>query len=103
MNMKRPNSFYKTKAWRTCREAILVRDHYLCQVCLKKGFLTPATIVHHIEHLSDNPDRAYDEDNLESVCAPCHNRLHPEKGERKKVEPKRRARVIRSEPNEEFI
>lgn len=101
--MKKTNPFYKTEAWRKCREAILVRDHYLCQVCLRKGYLTTATIVHHIEHLSDNPDKAYDADNLESVCASCHNRLHPEKGMRKKrMEPKRRARIIRSLANDEL-
>lgn len=38
-----------------------------------------ATIVHHIEHVEDHPERAYDDANLESVCLQCHNRLHPEK------------------------
>ncbi|MDR6227560.1 hypothetical protein [Desmospora profundinema] len=31
------------------------------------------------KHLKDNPDRALEADNLESVCAACHNQLHPEK------------------------
>jgi 5-methylcytosine-specific restriction endonuclease McrA len=35
--------------------------------------------VHHIEHLDKRPDLALDNDNLESLCADCHNREHPEK------------------------
>ena len=95
--------FYKSKAWIKCREAVLARDNYLCQRCLKKGILKSADVVHHIEHLQDNPGRAFDESNLESVCAACHNRLHPEKGRREtnKMKRKRKARIIRSVPNDE--
>jgi 5-methylcytosine-specific restriction endonuclease McrA len=60
--------------------------------------LTPANIVHHIEHLGDNPDKALSLDNLESVCAACHNQLHPEKAGGKATERKvrrRKARVIK--------
>jgi len=98
--MKKADPFYKKAAWQKCREAVLVRDNYLCQRCLKNGKLTPADVVHHIEHLQDNPDRAFDESNLESVCAACHNRLHPEKG-RGGVEKRRKARIIRVAPNDE--
>jgi|SRR5690606_9075941 len=95
--------FYKSKAWQRCRESVLTRDNYLCQRCLRNGKLTPADVVHHIEHLQDNPGRAFDESNLESVCAACHNRLHPEKGRREtnKMKRKRKARIIRSVPNDE--
>jgi 5-methylcytosine-specific restriction protein A len=101
--MKKTNPFYKTKAWQRCRESILARDNHLCQVCIRKGRLTPANTVHHIEHLQDNPDRALDESNLISICATCHNQLHPEKGQGKpKEQRKRKVRVIRSVANAEM-
>lgn len=36
--------------------------------------------MHHIEPVEVNPDRAYDIDNLMSLCEACHNAAHPEKG-----------------------
>ncbi|WP_232330816.1 HNH endonuclease [Thermoactinomyces sp. CICC 10521] len=94
--------FYKSRTWKKCRETILARDNYLCQICLRKGKLIPANTVHHIEHLKANPDRALDESNLISICATCHNQLHPEKGQGKpKERKKRKARVIRSVANAE--
>lgn len=101
--MKKANPFYKSKAWRRCREIALERDNYLCQLCLQQGRLTPAAVVHHIEHLEDAPSRSLDLSNLQSVCDPCHNRLHPEKGGGKKLkDTKRKARIIYLGPNQEF-
>ena len=73
-------NFYKTAKWKAKREKILRRDGYRCQECRKYGKNTPATYVHHILHLEDRPDLALVDSNLESVCLPCHNKLHPEKG-----------------------
>ncbi|MFU1798198.1 HNH endonuclease [Paenibacillus azoreducens] len=101
--MKQVNPFYKSKEWRKCREKVLIRDHYLCQQCLRKGILTTANTVHHIKPLEDYPELALDENNLESICPTCHNKEHPEKGRGKKVEPqrKRRATILKAEPNPE--
>lgn len=100
--MKQVNPFYKTKAWRTCRVEALRRDHYLCQMCMDKGLYTPADVVHHIEHLADRPDKALDIDNLQSVCHTCHNKLHPEKGYRKRRKKiNKKARVITTKANTE--
>lgn len=74
------NTFYKSYTWQKCRQAILIRDDYLCQVCLKNGEPIPADTVHHIIHLRDDPSKALDSNNLMSVCFDCHNDLHPEKG-----------------------
>jgi len=41
-----------------------------------------ATEVHHIKHLEDFPDLAYEDDNLVSLCHACHNARHPEKARR---------------------
>lgn len=81
MNDEQAKAFYKSWAWKKCRELILKRDNYLCQMCLKNGLITAAKIVHHIIHLKDNPLLALEEDNLTSVCNTCHERLHPSRGQ----------------------
>ncbi|WP_091839815.1 HNH endonuclease [Marininema halotolerans] len=99
---KKADPFYKSTAWKKCRETILTRDHYLCQPCLRRGKLTTANTAHHIKPLAKAPDLALDEDNLESICPTCHNQEHPERAKRKKDEKKkekRRARVIKIEGN----
>lgn len=73
------DSFYESKKWARCRARILRRDGYRCQLCKRYGKLVEATEVHHIEHLEDAPERAFDASNLISLCHRCHNRQHPEK------------------------
>jgi 5-methylcytosine-specific restriction enzyme A len=99
---KKVHLFYNSPTWRRAREWVLIRDHYLCQQCLQKGVLTPAEIVHHIHHLQDHPERALDESNLQSVCARCHNQLHPEKGKSVQPTKPKKARVIQSDANTEI-
>ncbi len=60
----------------------LQRDHYLCQRCRRR----PATTVHHRRPRDLYPELALVLDNLESVCARCHNQEHPEKGRRSQAE-----------------
>ena len=72
--------FYRSRAWKRMRAAILRRDGYLCQHCRRYGRDREATTVHHIAHLEDAPERALDPSNLISLCTACHNRAHPEKG-----------------------
>lgn len=71
---------YKSDRWERKRNAILKRDNYLCQWCKRYGRRVQATTVHHIEHVEDRPDLAYTDSNLISLCAACHNKAHPEKG-----------------------
>jgi 5-methylcytosine-specific restriction enzyme A len=99
---KKTHPFYHSPTWRRARKRTLTRDHHLCQCCLQKGVLTSAEIVHHIHHLQDHPEKALDESNLQSVCAVCHNRLHPEKGKRIQPTKQRKARVIQANPNTEI-
>lgn len=73
------DSFYDSARWKAKREAILRRDHYLCQECRKYGKMRAAKEVHHIKHLEDHPELALDNDNLVSLCHRCHNKMHPEK------------------------
>ena len=74
------NPFYLTPRWQRKRAAILRRDKYLCQECRRYGRMREARTVHHIKHLEDAPELAYEDSNLISLCYACHNKMHPEKG-----------------------
>lgn len=82
----RRHGFYKTAAWRRMRAWVLARDCYECQACKRRGLVTKATDVHHIQHLSQRPDLALDPDNLIALCKSCHNAEHPEKLTKQKFE-----------------
>lgn len=71
---------YNSKKWARKRKNILRRDGYKCKVCAAYGKSVPAKIVHHIKDAAEYPECAWDDSNLESVCMACHNKLHPEKG-----------------------
>lgn len=68
-------SFYKSKAWRDCREAFFISKHGLCERCGE-----PGKIAHHKEYLTpdniNNPNVTLNWENLELVCATCHNNEH---------------------------
>ena len=74
------DKFYRSKRWEKLRASVLRRDGYLCQECRRYGRMKQAQTVHHIKHLDEYPELAYDPKNLQSLCLQCHNRLHPEKG-----------------------
>ncbi len=74
--------FYKSTVWKHKRKEILKRDNFECQRCKSKGRFSKAEIVHHIKHLRDFPELALVNDNLKSLCATCHNEVHPEKFEK---------------------
>ena len=73
------NSFYKSKEWGKCRESY-IKAHPLCEMCLEKGIITPAQIVHHKIHLTEDnykdPTISLNHANLQSVCRDCHNKHH---------------------------
>ncbi|MBR6113795.1 MAG: HNH endonuclease [Oscillospiraceae bacterium] len=70
--------------WKRKREHILKRDHYFCRECLKYGRRRDATMVHHIKPRRDYPELALVDSNLISLCDECHNKMHPEKGGRRR-------------------
>ena len=63
-------------AWTRLRLIILKRDLYLCQACLRKGRPTPLCVRpydHAVDHIKPKAKGGTDDrDNLESLCAPCH-------------------------------
>lgn len=52
----------------------------LCEMCMKEGRYTAATLVHHIQPLAEGGSNALT--NLMSLCDSCHGRLHAERGDR---------------------
>ena len=72
--------FYRSAKWKHKRAKILKRDAYQCVECRKYGRHREAKIVHHIKELELYPELALTDDNLESLCLACHNKMHPEKG-----------------------
>ena len=70
------SKFYGTGIWKAKRDAIMRRDGCMCQLCRMQGVQTPAVVVHHIEHVEDNPAAALDDANLLSLCKFCHKVVH---------------------------
>ena len=77
---RRATAFYRSKEWLATRQAVLVRDHGLCQECLRQGRITKADTVHHIVELREDWSRRLDPANLISLCSACHNVVHGLKG-----------------------
>jgi 5-methylcytosine-specific restriction protein A len=66
---------YRGKAWRELR-ALKATMNPLCELCDAKDVTRKMDIVHHLQPVKERPDLTYDISNLQSVCLPCHNRLH---------------------------
>lgn len=72
--------FYDDSYWINLANRILERDGNECQECKKEGKLTikqhgKKLDIHHIKELETNPELAYIESNLETVCVHHHNIL----------------------------
>jgi len=59
--------------WKRCRAQHLIAEP-LCRPCLAMRRHVPATVVDHIKDIATHPHLRLDDDNLQSMCAPCHNR-----------------------------
>jgi len=65
-------NFYSSKRWMSVRRLKLSLNP-LCEDCYQLGRVEPAKDVHHRKERKDFPDLAYDLENLQSLCKPCHN------------------------------
>ena len=67
--------FYKSAAWKSCREAYLQSVDYTCERCGEA-----ALIVHHKIYIDEDtindPTVSLNWENLEAVCLACHNAEH---------------------------
>lgn len=81
--------FYNGMEWRNMNSYIKDRDNYECQECKRSGKVSLdiyeknkndrkkiKLVVHHIKELKDYPELALDENNLETLCVDCHNKIH---------------------------
>lgn len=70
---------YNGSRWKKTRAAYLSM-HPLCEVCLSRGISSPASVVHHVEHLCaanvHDPDIVYGFANLVASCEKCHYEHH---------------------------
>lgn len=64
---------YKTDLWRRLRLQQL-RTEPLCRYCRTMGRVEAATVVDHVRPHRGERDLAFDPDNLQSLCKPCHDR-----------------------------
>lgn len=80
------NPHYNGARHRAWAEKVLRRAGYRCEECRrygrtdKDGLPVRATVAHHIQHLDEHPELAYDLANGRALCEACHNKMHPEKG-----------------------
>lgn len=101
------DEFYHSAEWQEVRQAVLERDHYLCQVCKQRGIVKQATTVHHLIPLRVDYSKRLDVENLETICQSCHNKEHNERNKKlsqKKLKTKiqKRDDIISFSANEDF-
>jgi 5-methylcytosine-specific restriction enzyme A len=72
-------SFYHSQRWRKLRQYIIDRDGGMCVYCGGRG-----DIAHHKIWVDDSnvndPSVVWSPDNLETVCANCHAKIHSKTG-----------------------
>ena len=71
---------YCSSRWKRKRAAILRKQNYMCANCKKYGRMREAVEVHHIKHVDEYPELAFDDGNLVGLCKMCHLKQHPERG-----------------------
>lgn len=67
------------RSWKRIRDRY-VKQHPLCEQCLKEGRLMPVDEVHHLLPVSQGGKST--SDNLMALCHSCHNKIHLELGDR---------------------
>lgn len=65
-------SFYKSREWERAREQALIRDHGICQHCLKDKQITMAEMVDHVIPIKIAWHLRIYLPNLQSLCNQCH-------------------------------
>ncbi|WP_171237561.1 MULTISPECIES: HNH endonuclease [unclassified Ruegeria] len=80
---KKTHPFYSSKAWKRLRTLAKRRDNYRCTNCGADVRRPGSAIVDHVKPRSTHPDLALFLPNLRTLCRPCDNARHREKGRRR--------------------
>jgi 5-methylcytosine-specific restriction endonuclease McrA len=67
--------FYRSKAWRRCRDAYYASQHGICERCGGAGVIVHHTIELTPENIGD-PHVSLNWEHLEVLCIDCHNQEH---------------------------
>lgn len=78
--MARFPQVYRKAEWQRAREFVTLRSGGLCEACLKQGRVEPGLEIDHIIELTERNwqdwNVAYNPDNLQNLCKPCHDTKH---------------------------
>lgn len=76
---------YQNPQWRKLRD-VYIKEHPLCEMCLKEGKVTPAEDIHHkispFKGGAVNQSLLLDYNNLQSLCKVHHQLVHNSKQEK---------------------
>jgi len=76
VDTKVADKLLKTGMWSSLREKILLRDNGMCVLCFRRGYIEQHRLeVHHIIKRTVCLEKAFDADNLVTVCKTCHEEL----------------------------
>ena len=81
---------YESKEFRRLRKVVIALDKGECQCCRARGKYTKGNTCHHVKHVKEYPELAYDiyyvddkgieHRNIILVCKDCHETVcHPER------------------------
>ena len=79
---KRYQRLLNDKRWKLLRAEVFRRANGLCELCKADGFITPGVDVHHIKPVetgrtAQEMERlAYNPNNCQLLCIPCHIKVH---------------------------
>ncbi|TWT64255.1 HNH endonuclease [Rubinisphaera italica] len=106
VDQQQRQKLYKSARWKKVR-LIQLRSYPLCNRCTNAGRAgQPARQVHHIISIEEDIEKAFDLDNLESLCDSCHQLVENEirrirKFEDVKIDPETGLRIVDTEEEKE--
>ena len=68
-------AWYKTARWGKLRQAVFLRDRYTCRMCRRIEGATSRLVCDHKKSHKGDEHLFWDEDNLQTLCKPCHDGL----------------------------
>jgi 5-methylcytosine-specific restriction endonuclease McrA len=81
---KRYQGLLNSRRWLEVKAIVWKRAQGLCERCKAEGFITPGVDVHHIrpveqaKTVQEMERLAYNPNNCQLLCIPCHIKVHQE-------------------------